>query len=69
MKKAEVHIGENYVAKVSGKLTCVRIERESPHGGWDATNVNTGRHIQIKSAQRLRYEAGSRMPTAPSSKG
>lgn len=57
MKKNDVETGATYVAKVSGKLARVRIERESPHGGWDAVNVDTGRHVLIKSAQRLRFEA------------
>ncbi len=54
MKKNDVETGATYVAMVSGKLARVRIERESPHGGWDATNVDTGRRVRIKSAQRLR---------------
>jgi hypothetical protein len=54
MRKNDVTVGASYVAKVSGKLTRVRIERENPHGGWDATNVDTGRRVRIKSAQRLR---------------
>ncbi|RMF84298.1 MAG: hypothetical protein D6744_03325 [Planctomycetota bacterium] len=69
MKKKDVEIGATYVAKVSGKLARVRIERESPYGGWDAKNVETGRRVRIKSAQRLRYPArphGSR-PGAPRS--
>jgi hypothetical protein len=57
MKKNDVMVGASYVAKVSGKLTRVRIERESPHGGWEAVNVDTGRRVRIKSAQRLRYPA------------
>jgi hypothetical protein len=54
MKKNDVETGATYVAKVSGKLARVRIERESPRGGWEATNVDTGRRVRIKSAQRLR---------------
>jgi len=54
MKKNEVEIGGRYVAKVSGSLTVVRIDRESPYGGWDATNVATGRSVRIRTAARLR---------------
>ena len=54
MKKAEVEIGGRYVAKVSGSLVAVRIDRESPYGGWDATNLATGRAVRIRSAARLR---------------
>ncbi len=57
MKKSDVAIGATYIAKVSGRLATVRIDRESPHGGWEATNAETGRSVRIKSAQRLRFEA------------
>ena len=54
MKKADVKIGERYIAKVSGFLVPVRIDSESLYGGWNATNMKTRRRIRIKSAQRLR---------------
>jgi len=54
MKNAEIKIGGVYRAKVSDKLTDVRIDRTNPHGGWDGTNLATGKTIRIKSAQRLR---------------
>jgi hypothetical protein len=56
MKKSEVKIGKVYAAKVSDKLVSVRIDAENPHGGWDATNLATGKKVRIKSAQRLRGE-------------
>lgn len=54
MKKSEVEIGGTYIAKVSGKLTGVRITRESPYGGWDGTNLATGRAVRIRGGGRLR---------------
>ncbi len=54
VKKAEVKVGGRYLAKVSDKLTPVRIDVENPRGGWDATNEATGKKVRIKSAQRLR---------------
>ncbi len=54
MKKREIEIGNTYIAKVSGVLTKVRITRESPYGGWQGTNLATGREIRIRSAARLR---------------
>ena len=54
MKKKEVEIGGVYVAKVSGKLAPVRIDREATYGGWEGTNLVTMRSVHIKSAQRLR---------------
>lgn len=54
MKKADVTLGGVYIAKVSGKLCRVRIEEESPYGGWLATNLSTGRQIHIRGAARLR---------------
>ncbi|MCL4198916.1 MAG: hypothetical protein KJZ69_15620 [Phycisphaerales bacterium] len=58
MKKDQVRIGGTYTAKVSGKIAKVRIDAESKHGGWDATNVETKKKVRIKSAQRLRSEVG-----------
>lgn len=57
MKKNEVQIGGLYTAKVSNRLTTVRIERENPYGGWDAINTTTGKPVRIKTAQRLRAVA------------
>ena len=54
MRKADVIVGAEYVAKVSGTLQTVRIERVSDYGGWDAVNPRTGRYIRIRSAMRLR---------------
>ena len=54
MKKSEIKIRGVYVAKVSGQLVSVRIDRESHYGGWDATNLATGRAVRIRSAARLR---------------
>ncbi len=58
MKKADVKVGGHYTAKVSDKLTTVRIDAENPRGGWDATNTATGKKVRIKSAQRLRGAVG-----------
>lgn len=55
MKKREVKIGGVYVAQVSGRRVPVRIDRESPYGGWDGTNLATDRSVRVKSAQRLRF--------------
>lgn len=70
MKQNEIQIGATYTAKVSGKLTTVKILREhrpvlhfhgvaaptERHGGWDAINVATKREIHIRGAQRLRQK-------------
>jgi len=58
MKKNDVKLGGEYIAKVSGKLVHVRLTRENPHGGWDAVNLATKKAVRIKSAQRLRAPAG-----------
>ena len=54
MKKSDVEIGATYVAKVSGKLTTVRIVNESQHGGWNAINTATKHEVRIRGAARLR---------------
>ena len=64
MKKHEVKVGQTYLAKVSDKVVPVRIDGENPHGGWDATNEATGKKVRVKSAQRLRGEAGRKVTGA-----
>lgn len=59
MKKSEVKINGRYYAKVSDKVTEVRIKGVSRFGGWDAVNESTGREIRIKSAARLRGAVGA----------
>jgi hypothetical protein len=69
MKAKDVVNGGVYVAKVSDKIAKVRIDAESPHGGWNGTNLDTGKSVRIKSAQRLRGpaegEVNTEAPTAP----
>lgn len=67
MKKREVEVGGVYVAKVSGHLVSVRIDRESPYGGWDGVNLKSGRSIRIRSAGRLTRPAARITATVPSS--
>lgn len=55
MKKSDIDIGGTYAAKVSGRICRLRIDHESPHGGWEATNLETGRGVRVKSPRRLRY--------------
>ena len=47
MKRSDVKIGGVYTAKVSDKVVSVRIDAENPHGGWDATNLATGKKVRI----------------------
>jgi len=63
MKANEINVGETYLAKVTNSVVPVRIDRENPHGGWDATNLATNKPVRIKSAQRLRGPA-NRKPEA-----
>jgi hypothetical protein len=68
MKKADVHIGKQYTAKVTHKLVVVEILNENPHGGWDAKNLSTGKMVRIKSVQRLRGFAKGATVSAPVAK-
>lgn len=54
MRKADVLVGETYIAKVCNALVPVRLESTSIFGGWNGRNLKTGRPIRVKSAQRLR---------------
>jgi len=68
MKKNEVQVGGVYTAKVSDKIVEVRIDGENRHGGWNATNLATGKKIHIKSPARLRGAAGAPQPAGRRSK-
>jgi len=63
MNKNEVQVGGVYTAKVTNRLVEVRIDGENRHGGWDATNLATGKKVRIKSAAKLRGAAA--MPGRP----
>lgn len=54
MKSKDVKLGDVYLAKVSGRLVEVRVLCESPYGGYDATNLATGRRVHMRTAARLR---------------
>jgi hypothetical protein len=68
MRKSEVLIGAVYIAKVSGKLARVRVDRVSELGGWDATNIRTGRKVHIRGAMRLRRLVSAPALPAPQRK-
>ena len=68
MKKNEVKIGDVYTAKVTNKVVQVRIDAESRHGGWDATNLATGKKVRIQSPQRLRTAVGGNNAAAGAKK-
>jgi hypothetical protein len=56
MKKNEVKRNAVYLVKVSGQIALVKLVIESHYGGWDGTNLVTGRTVRIKTAARLRRE-------------
>jgi len=51
--KKDVQIGALYTAKISNKLTSVRISSVCSYGGWWGINLTTGRSVRIKSAAKL----------------
>lgn len=67
MKKAEIQVGGRYTAKVSGKLTTVRVDaiderydviRKREHTIYRVTNLATGRKLAFRSAAKFRSTAG-----------
>jgi len=60
IRKKDVKIGCYYAIKhtssPNGRLIVIKIEGECIYGGWNATNLKTGRLIRIKSNTKLRYE-------------
>jgi hypothetical protein len=55
MRAHNVHIGDIYEIRISGKLAQVRLTATAPGGGYFASNIKTGRIIRLKSGRRLRY--------------
>ena len=55
MKRKDVEIGGIYAVKVSGKVVPVRLDRESPYGGWIGINTKTRREVRIRTAGKLRF--------------
>ncbi len=53
MMKSQVKIGRYYAAKVSGKMTIVKIDAGSSRAGWEGRNIFTNRRVRIQSAVRL----------------
>ncbi len=68
MKKNEVKIGSVYTAKVTDKIVEVRIDAESRHGGWEATNLASGKKVHIKSPARLRSAVGGKASATAANK-
>jgi len=60
MTATEVRIGRYYAAKVSGKMTIVKIEAQSSQGGWKGRNIFTNRRVRIKSAAKRRGDVTAR---------
>lgn len=65
MTKNDVQIGQTYQAKVSNRIVEVRIDSEYHHGGWNATNLSTGKKVRIKTARRLRGRSVEVPPPQP----
>ena len=60
MTAAEVKMGRYYAVKVSRKLTIVKIEARSSHGGRTGKNIVSNRRVRIKSAAKLRGDVTER---------
>ena len=68
MKLKDIKVGGHYLAKVSGKLTTVRVEDIRQVRTWnnwdktriDVTNLATGRKSTFRSAAKLRKEIPAR---------
>jgi hypothetical protein len=54
MKQSDVVLDGVYAVKVSGSIQRVKLEAESPHGGWIGRNLRTGCEIRIRTAAKLR---------------
>jgi hypothetical protein len=55
MRAHNVHVGDVYEIKISGRPARVRLMQALPGGGYHAVNIKTGRAIRLRSGRRLRY--------------
>ena len=69
MKQAEIKVGHQYQAKVSGRIVVVHVDaiRETTRFGkdvtvYDVTNLGTGRKLTFKSAAKFRREVQAGIP-------
>lgn len=69
MLQKDIKVGRKYTAKVSGKLTTVRVDGIDPPDRYGihktrfrVTNLSTGRRIAFKSAARFRREVKQTQP-------
>ena len=60
MRGINVEVGGLYEVLVSGRIAPVRLLSVSSYGGWNGTNILTGRMVRIKSARRLRRRLGEK---------
>jgi DNA helicase II / ATP-dependent DNA helicase PcrA len=75
MKKKEIEVGGTYTAKVSGRLTTVRVTDIRTRQGYganrrdttvfDVTNLATGRKTTFASAAKFRSVANAQAPLPP----
>jgi hypothetical protein len=54
MLKNQIELGSEYVVRLHGNFTVVRIFSVNQYGGWNALNLKTNREVRIKSAAKLR---------------
>jgi len=53
MTQEEIRLGQCWMARLSKRELCVRLESRSPDGGWVARVMSHGRKVKIKSATQL----------------
>lgn len=73
MKAKEIHVGRVYIAKVSNRLTKVKVvakverfdHKDKSRTVYDVVNLTTGRRTTFRSAQKFRREAVKPMNPEP----
>ncbi len=56
MRTKQIQIGGVYTAKVTGRVVPIRIDAINDEGGWDGTNLATGKAVRVPTPRRLRRE-------------
>ena len=56
--KEEIRLGQCWMAQLSKRDLCVRLESRNPGGGWIARAMSHGRMVKIRSEAQLLYRCG-----------
>ena len=55
MQKQNIKIGNEYVARIDGKVLVVQIEAEHKSGGWPAKDLETQKPLRVRLLTKWQF--------------